>query len=367
MRPFESIPHFGQYVFIAMLAVISITLFGMLKPFLMGVFWAVVMAILFFGWYEKLLEKLGGRDIVASLIMTFFIFLVVVVPLTGVGIAIIDEALSISSQINSGEIDIQLQVDAATNMIPKSAERLFKFKAENIPQLIGNELRGSAQTIGNWLVTITSSLLEIIMHFSIMLYVLFFFFKDGRKIIKQIVWVLPFGDEREIMLMKRFQRVTKATVKGSLFIAILQGALGWVLFVIIGVPGAVILGAVMVVSALLPIGTSLVWGPVGIIYILNGQTVEGVIILIVGNMLIGLIDNILRPRLVGSDTKLPDYIILLSTLGGLSWFGVSGFIIGPVLAALFVTCWQIMGQDYGESDRPEDIKLQQISEDISEL
>jgi predicted PurR-regulated permease PerM len=124
--------------------------------------------------------------------------------------------------------------------------------------------------------------------------------------------------------------------------------IGGTLFAILGIPGAVLWGVLMALLSLLPIGGSgIIWAPTAIIMFVQGHVTEGIIIVVVGFLGIGLIDNLLRPILVSHDTKIPDYVVLIATLGGLSWFGLSGFIIGPVIAALFMICWEITGELYG--------------------
>jgi len=140
--------------------------------------------------------------------------------------------------------------------------------------------------------------------------------------------------------------VARATVKGTLVIGLVQGFLGGVIFAILGIQGAVFWGVVMAILSLLPaIGAGLVWGPAAIFLLVAGQWIKGLILVAFGVLVISMVDNLLRPVLVGRDTKMPDYLVLLSTLGGLSLVGISGFILGPVIAALFIALWQMYEQD----------------------
>ncbi|MEM9261899.1 MAG: AI-2E family transporter, partial [Bacteroidota bacterium] len=143
-------------------------------------------------------------------------------------------------------------------------------------------------------------------------------------------------------------QVSKATLKGTVVVAIVQGSIGGVLFAVLGLPAALLWGVAMTLLALLPVGGSaIVWFPTAIILFAQGYPTKAIIIIIVGSLIIGLVDNLLRPLLVGRDTEMPDYLVLISTLGGITYFGLSGFVIGPTIAALFITVWEMMGRDYG--------------------
>jgi predicted PurR-regulated permease PerM len=180
---------------------------------------------------------------------------------------------------------------------------------------------------------------------------LFYFLREGDELLNQIVHALPLGDVRERALFNKFAEVSRATIKGTLVIGMIQGALGGMMFWFLGIEGAVFWGTIMAILSLVPIvGASLVWGPAAIIMVANAEFFKATILVAVGVLLIGLVDNLLRPILVGRDTRMPDYLVLLSTLGGLTVFGMSGFIIGPVIAALFLTLWVMFRDEFGRSD-----------------
>ena len=194
-----------------------------------------------------------------------------------------------------------------------------------------------------------------------MLYLAFFMLRDGAKLIPILIRALPLGDERERLLMQKFAEVTRATIKGSLVVAMVQGALGGLIFWILEIPGPVLWGVVMTVLSLIPVvGASLIWLPVGLYLLAIGNTSDGIILISFGAIIIGLVDNILRPILVGRDTKLPDYLVLLSTLGGFSMFGMTGFVLGPLIAVLFITFWEIFSREFNVmiEDNPVEIEVE---------
>lgn len=333
--------------FFLLVLVVSLAFVGLIGDFLLGVFWAVVFTILFYGWYERCLKMFNGREGLASGATLVAIIMVVIIPLFLIGTAVVNEALEMADKIQSGEWKPQEQLATIEARIPQWMEdRGFNLK--NIQVRFLEWAGSSSQEIATRVLGFTQGLFGFAVQVAITLYVLFFFLKDGKSLIEQLIYVLPIGDEKERQLIDRFQSVARATVKGSILIAVIQGLLGGILFLILGIPGAMLWGALMIVAALLPVGAVLVWGPIALLLFLDGDYTKAIILAVVGAMFIGLIDNLLRPRLVGSDTKMPDYLILLSTLGGLTWFGLSGFVLGPIIAAMFVTCWQMMGDEFGE-------------------
>jgi predicted PurR-regulated permease PerM len=184
-----------------------------------------------------------------------------------------------------------------------------------------------------------------------MLYMLFFLFRDGRQIGRTIRAAMPLSDEYNARLLARFAAVVRATVKGNVVIAVIQGTIGGVTFWFLGIQGALLWGTLMTFLSLLPaVGAALVWVPAAAYLVITGDAWKGVVLVFVGVMVIGLIDNLLRPVLVGRDTRLPDYVVLVSTLGGISIFGINGFVIGPLIAALFVSAWAIF-RDEQERER----------------
>jgi predicted PurR-regulated permease PerM len=188
--------------------------------------------------------------------------------------------------------------------------------------------------------------------FFLMLYVLFFFLRDGDQLLLAIARALPLGDARERALFERFTAVTRATLKGTLVVGAVQGTLGGIFFWLLGLEGPVFWGAIMWACSLIPvIGPTIIWLPASIILLLTGAIAKGLLLLGLGTFVIAVADNIIRPILVGRETRMPDFLVLISTLGGLTLFGLSGFVAGPAIAALFITAWDMFAREYGASDR----------------
>lgn len=200
----------------------------------------------------------------------------------------------------------------------------------------------AGRIVTGYALAVGGMVLDFAVSASVMLYFLFFLFRDGALLAERIRDAVPLNPRYKKRLFKKFTTVIRATVKGNILVAIAQGALGGLIFWFLDIPGPVLWGVVMAALSLLPaVGAALVWAPVAVYFLFNGETLQGSILAIYGVLVIGLVDNLLRPVLVGKDTKLPDYIVLLSTIGGMALLGVNGFVIGPLIAALFVASWSI--------------------------
>ena len=196
-----------------------------------------------------------------------------------------------------------------------------------------------------------------------MLYLLFFLLRDGSSVTEKIKQAIPLHREHKRQLFSKFTTVIRATVKGNIVVAAAQGTLGGAMFWFLDIQGALLWGVLMAVMSLLPaIGAGLIWAPVAIYFLITGAIWQGVTLIIYGILVIGLIDNILRPILVGKDTQMPDYVVLISTLGGISIFGLNGFVIGPVIAALFIATWDLFTSEREATDNESDGFLPSIKE-----
>ena len=337
-------------IFFILVVLVTLAFFGLVKDFLLAIFWAAVLAIIFYGSYKWLYKRLGERTNLAATIMTSLILLFGIVPLALLTVALIGQATGLANGIENQEINPNIIIDYAETNFPD----LINFLEANdlgidrIREEVSGMAVGIVQTIGSRALSYTGSVLNFFVQFSLMLYLLFFFFRDGKQLVSTIVDSIPMGNIREKRLFGRFASVSRATLKGTVIVAITQGAIGGILFAVLGIPAALLWGVAMTLLALLPVGGSaIIWGPAAVILFIQGHTVKATIIILVGSLIIGLVDNLLRPLLVGKDTGMPDYLVLLSTLGGITYFGLSGFVIGPVLAALFITVWEMMGKEYG--------------------
>ncbi|MDX1532300.1 MAG: AI-2E family transporter, partial [Rhodothermales bacterium] len=338
--------------FLLIVTLVTLAFLWVVRGFLQPVFWAAVLAILFGPVYLRL-QRGVGRAWIASVLTILLVVVVVFLPLIGVGAAVTNEAVGLYEAVASGEIDLAETANAADQYLPQLEALLARFDVDLVE--VRERASATAVTVSRFAAEqalgIGQSALRIIVLFILTLYLLFFFLRDGQRIIEALIRALPLGDARERMLFSRFAEVSRATIKGTLVVGVVQGTLGGLAFWVLGLPAAVLWGVVMTVLSLLPaVGSFIVWGPAAIYLLATGEIVKGVALIGAGAVIIGTIDNVLRPILVGRDTQLPDYLILLSTLGGLAVYGLSGFVIGPIIAGLFVTVWEMFTEEFAGAD-----------------
>ncbi len=340
-------------VFLILVLLVTVTFFGMIKDFLLTSFWAAVLAVIFYNVFRRINIRLRGRRSMAAAITTVIIFLTVLLPLLGIFLALVNETLSLYEMVRAGDISAESVFKFVEDRLPALEKYLgpIGIDMEDIRSRIGGLAMSASQLVANQAIKYTSNAISFIVQFFLTLYLLFFFLRDGRNIARWIVSVLPLGNRTERVLMNRFASVSRATLKGTLIVAFVQGAIGGLLFWAVGIHSPIFWGVIMMILSLLPVGGSgFVWIPAAIFLFIEGEVGRGIAVVITGALIIGLVDNLLRPLLVGRDTQMPDYLVLLATLGGLVWLGLSGFVVGPIIAALFVTCWEILGKEFGGNE-----------------
>ncbi|RJF95303.1 AI-2E family transporter [Noviherbaspirillum saxi] len=339
-------PQLQHKTFLLLLIVVSIAFGWILLPFYGAVFWAAVLAILFAPFYKQLLSSMRGRRNLAALTTLVLCLLIVIFPLSVITASLLREGAAIYQQIRSGELDFgayfQQIMDALPPWIVSWLERLGLTDIFSLQDRLSEAVAQGSQTIATQAFSIGQNTFDFIVSFGIMLYLLFFLLRDGVALSARIKQAIPLSSEHKRNLVGKFTTVIRATVKGNIAVAATQGALGGVMFWFLGIQGAVLWGVLMAFLSLLPaVGAALIWAPVAIFFLLTGAIWQGVTLIAFGVVVIGLVDNILRPLLVGKDTQMPDYVVLISTLGGMALFGLNGFVIGPAIAALFIAAWDL--------------------------
>lgn len=344
--------------FLLLLAVVTLAFFWVILPFYGGVFWAVILAIVFRPLQRWLEVRLGGRRNLAALISVTVCILIAVLPLSFIVSALVSEGAQLMDRLESGEGGVPQSVaevyDALPFWIIDSLARLGIDSLETLRDRLSALALAFGELIAGQALSVGQNTLKFAASLGVMIYVLFFLFRDGPAIGRAIRDSLPLSPDHSARALALFATVVKATVKGNLVIAVIQGTIGGVAFWLLGIPAALLWGVLMTFLSLLPaVGAGLVWAPVAGFLLLSGDYARGAILLVIGIGVISLIDNLLRPKLVGKDTRLPDYVILVSTLGGLSLFGINGFVIGPLIAAMFVAGWTIFREEWsGRKDEP---------------
>lgn len=331
----------GSYILF--LGLITIAFLYLLSPYYTAVFWAIIFAVLFRPVYRFILNYIPNRT--SSALLTLLVaFLIAIIPLGLVAGSAASEVATLYSRIQSGQLNLGAYADQIFDNLPSVIKSLLeRYQINDIFGVRDKLLTFANQATGlmaKEFVNISQNTFSFLISMGIMLYLLFFLLRDGLAIQSYVKRLIPLHSEHKTHLFEKFITVIRATVKGNILVSLVQGSLGGMIFAFLGVQGAVLWGVLMAFLSLLPaIGAALIWMPVAIYFLVTGAIWEGTILIIFGFGVIGLADNILRPILVGKDTKLPDYIVLITTLGGITAFGINGFVVGPLIAALFFVFW----------------------------
>jgi predicted PurR-regulated permease PerM len=332
--------------FLLLIAVVSLGFAWILWPFFGAVLWAVVFAILFAPLQRRLRRAMKDRRTLSALATLAIIIVMVILPLTLIGASLVDEAANVVARLRSGELNFARYFQQVLDALPAWATGLLdRFGLTDLRAVLERLSQGlvkGSQFIASHAINIGQNTFQFVVNLFLMLYLLFFLLRDGDQLAGTLRAAVPLGAEQRRALFGKFTVVIRATVKGNIVVAVLQGALGGLIFWILGIHAALLWAVLMAVLSLLPaVGTALVWLPVAIYLLATGALWQGFVLIAYGVLVIGLVDNVVRPILVGKDTKMPDYVVLISTLGGISIFGINGFVIGPVIAALFMAAWSI--------------------------
>ncbi|AMO73134.1 AI-2E family transporter [Sphingorhabdus sp. M41] len=343
---------------IALLVIVSLAFAVLVEPFFGAIVWGVVVAVLFRPVYERLLGYLPGRTNMAAVITLILILLLVVVPTILLGMALAQEAATIYLRIQNGEIDFGAVFQAFENSLPQWVQNQLAAYGYGDFASIRAEIEQSISAILEFLVTqllsVGQGAFQFMLSLGVMLYLTFFLLRDGRALSDRIEQMVPLGEEKRRILMEKFLVVIRATIKGSLIIAIIQGSLGGIVFWALDIRGALLWAVLMGIFSLIPaIGTGFVWVPVALYLFITGAVWQAVVLVLCGVFVISMVDNLVRPTLVGRDTRMPDYVVLISTLGGLQLFGINGIVIGPLVAALFIAIWSIFSEMQQGQVEPE--------------
>ena len=328
------------------MVVVTLAFGWILWPFYGAVFWGSVLAIIFTPFHRRLLAVMNQRQNLAALTTLLLCLIIVILPVTIMTISLLQEGALVYQGIRSGQLNFGAYFQQIMGAMPPWVTNVLdRFGLTNISELQDmlstGALQGS-QFIAMHALSIGQNAFEFVISFGIMLYLLFFLLRDGAALSIRIKHAIPLSMEHKRHLFSKFTTVIRATVKGNVVVAAAQGTLGGIMFSFLGIQGALLWGFVMAFLSLLPaVGAGLIWVPVAIYFLFTGAVWQGVTLIAFGVLVIGLVDNILRPILVGRDTKIPDYVILISTLGGMVLFGLNGFVIGPVIAALFIAAWDL--------------------------
>ena len=325
---------------------VTLALAVVLAPFHGAVLWGVVIAVLFRPLHCWLLQRLGERPTLAALLTLLVAMAVVVLPFGLLTAALAREATGLYQRLQSGTLDPARYIHGVYDALPAGLTSLLaRLGLEDFDALqrkLAEWLAQASRLIAGQAFNLGQNTFEFIANGFITMYLAYFLVRDGDRLMAALRRALPLAQAHQQALLGKFGTVVRATVKGNLVVAAVQGALGGLAFWWLDLDAALLWAVLMAGLSLLPaVGAGLVWAPVALYLFATGHVWQGAALTAWGVLVIGLIDNLLRPVLVGKDTRLPDYVVMVSTLGGLSVFGVNGFLIGPLIAAMFVAVWHI--------------------------
>lgn len=344
-----------QISFLMILAAVTIMLVWIAWPFATSLLWSALAAIMFQPLYKWSLKKCRGKRNPAALLSLAIISFAVLLPAFWIGTMVVAEAVQLVRSLQQNPIDLVALASEIYAMLPTPAQQMIDESGWNdvsqvqdrLQQLIGE----SAGMLASQAVSIGGGALGFVLAFGLGLYVTYFLLRDGSRIGETILHSAPVERAIADRLAERFLGIVRATIKGSVLVGIVQGTLGGIMLWIAGVPSALLFGVLMAVLALIPaVGTALVWAPVGIWLLVTGEIWQGIFVLAGGFIVVSSADNVLRPILVGRDTGIPDWIILVTTLGGLAIAGFSGIVLGPLVAGLFLASWSILQEQRAEDE-----------------
>jgi len=337
-------------LFFTALILVTLLFLYLLMPFFFPVFWAAVIAGISTPLFRRVNGKLNRPTLSAAIVLAMVI-VIIILPGGIIGTLLFSESLQMYSAMNTEGDDIGKSIETITGAIRNNP---YVARLHLDEKFLTDKFSEIARSISNFMFVhlkdLTQNTLLFVVQFAVMLYTLFFFIRDGDKFLGMAIKFITFGENREEILYERFAATARATLKVTLIIGGLQGFLGGLIFWFTGIEGALVWGAVMVFTAIVPVvGCSIIWAPAGVIMLLTGHTWEGVLILAAGVFVISMVDNLLRPVLLGRDVQMHPLLIFLSTLGGISLFGFSGFVIGPIITSLLLAIWAMYDQFYRDT------------------
>jgi len=333
--------------FLLLLVGVSIAFALILWPFYGAVLWAAIFAILFAPLYGRLARAMRERRTLAAFSTVVIIFVIVILPAAIITGMLLQEGFNVYAKLRAGEWNFGAYFSRVYEALPAWITSLLdRFQLTTLAEVqerLSSGLSRGVQFLAGQALNVGQNTVDFLVNFFLMLYLLFFLLRDGRALGQRIRAAVPLRDELQHSFYRKFADVVRATIKGTIVVAIVQGALGGLIFWMLGIQAPVLWAVVMAFLSLLPaVGTALVWAPVAIYLLATGAVWQGIVLIAYGILVIGLVDNLLRPILVGKDTKMPDYVVLIATLGGMAVFGLNGFVIGPLIAAMFMAAWDLM-------------------------
>ena len=339
--------------FLLLLLVVTLLLAWIVSPFAAPLLWAALAAIMFQPLYQRFLANMPRHPSRAAALTLLVITFAVLLPALWIGSMVVNEAAGVVLAFQRGEIDVAAWFEQVLGALPENIRASLATSGwtdlATLQERAQQFLTESAGLIARQAMAVGGGVFSFVLAFGVGLYVTYFLLRDGKKVGAAVTSALPIESSVADRMAEKFLGIVRATIKGSVVVGLVQGALGAITFWIVGMPSVVLFGVLMAIFSLLPaLGPAIVWAPVAIYLLATGAIWEGILVVVSGVAVIGMADNLLRPMLVGRDTGIPDWIILVTTLGGIAMFGLSGIVLGPLAAGLFIAGWSILREQRGD-------------------
>ncbi|MDD4053211.1 MAG: AI-2E family transporter [candidate division Zixibacteria bacterium] len=348
--------YFRLFIFAGVTILAGYLFYRMLKPFLVSLCWGAIFGIVFYPVYEKLRRWIKS-DSWRAVLVTFLVLIVIIGPITYLGISLVQEAISLfdtfSDWVASGKLTAlnDIKNTYVYQMLQTRLSPYIDLSHLDIQVMLEDGVKKVSSFALTQATKVLTNTGKLLFQFVLMIFFLFYFIRDGKALFDRIREVIPLPPEKAAVVVANLKKVIQSNVYGGLVVALLQGLLGGILFLIMGLPSPVFWGAVMAFLALLPvIGPFIIYIPAGIILIATGSPVKGVLLIAIGSIVVSQIDNFLRPILASRETGMHTMLLFVSIMGGAAVFGLLGIVLGPVIAAVFVTIFDIFRLKLTESN-----------------
>ncbi len=330
-------------------------LYRILSPFLAPILWAILLAIVFYPISSRLQQHLKKKKALSALIMTVFVVVVIILPSSLLILSLAQEVIDfyheLEEMLKTGRLQSYLmeigQLPLIKNIFVKLKQSVDLSQIDPFTFFLKN-----VQQISTFLFHQTSNLLRsvstFVVGFFFTLLSLYYLFKDGDQLLNRIKEIVPLPSKEKELILKRFKEMVSATIYGGILIAILQGILGGLSFWVLGLASPIFWGTAMAFLSFIPMGgTAIIWGPAALFLLIQGSYLKGILLLTLGALLIGMVDNFLRPLFVSARTNIHPLLLFFSVLGGIQAFGMIGLVGGPLIITIFLTLVEIYIQGYG--------------------
>jgi predicted PurR-regulated permease PerM len=341
-----------ELFFLLILIALTFGFYMVMQPFVLDIFLAAIFTAILFPAHERLVKRLSGRSTLASTIMVLMSFFVVVVPVGTIGVLVYSEAVqgynAVINQLPSLSARIsEISVMDWASGLPIIGDYLATLEPVDLSETLRNAVRTGSNFVleagQRSFVSVSAALINFIM----VLILMFFFFETGRRLLATIYNIVPMPNRELREIAQETRRTTTATLISTLIIGLIEGSFGTILFAIFGLPSPFLWGIIITVLSMIPlIGTNLVIIPAGIILLITGRIFAGIALVVLGIGGVAVTQNVIKPKLLGDRSGLHPALALLSTIGGIAWLGIIGFLVGPLVAALFILLWQQFAKRY---------------------